>query len=129
LKPGTFNGVAHISDWMPTFCILAGYTAESDVKWDGQNIMPQLRGDEPPKPRTLYTAAPGYRAVTLRDGDWKLIVKKDSKGDPGKSELYDLNQDPYESTNLATSMPELVAMLQQKLTEAAGADKDAVAND
>ena len=129
LKPGKFNGVAHISDWMPTFCTLAGYTAEKELKWDGQNIMPQLLGHQPPTPRTLYTAAPGYRAVTLRDGDWKLIVKNDSKGRPGEPELYDLNQDPHETKNLAPSKPELVAILQEKLNEVAQADKDAVVND
>ncbi|MEO6786994.1 MAG: sulfatase-like hydrolase/transferase [Chthoniobacteraceae bacterium] len=134
LKPGKFTGVAHISDWMPTFCALAGYTPERDLKWDGQNIWPQLTGAEPPKPRTIYTAAPGYRAQALRDGDWKLIVpkasaKKAMKTEAGAPELYDLANDPYETKNLAAAMPEKVAALRAKLAEISKSDGDAVADD
>lgn len=74
LQQGTFDGVAHISDWMPTFCALAGFVPEKNLQWDGINIWPQLTGAEPTKPRTVYTAAPGFKARALRDGDWKLIV-------------------------------------------------------
>ena len=134
LKPGKFTGVAHISDWMPTFCALAGYAPEKDLKWDGKNIWPQLTGAEPPKPRTIYTAAPGFRAQALRDGDWKLIVakgnaKKSAKPESGEIELYDLANDPYETKNLAASMPEKVAALRAKLAEVSAADQDALAND
>lgn len=134
LKAGKFNGVAHVSDWMPTFCALAGYAPDHDLKWDGQNIWPQLTGAEPPRPRTVYTAAPGYRAQALREGDWKLIVPKDNPKKASKSittepELYDLATDPYETKNLAASMPEKVAALRVKLAEVSTSDKDAVADD
>jgi arylsulfatase A-like enzyme len=134
LKPGKFEGVAHISDWMPTFCALAGYVPEKDLKWDGKNIWPQLTGAEPPKPRTIYTAAPGYRAQALRDGDWKLIVpsgnaKKGAKTESGEAELYDLANDPYETKNLAAAMPEKVSAMRAKLAEVSKADRDAVADD
>jgi arylsulfatase A-like enzyme len=134
LKPGKFEGVAHISDWMPTLCALAGYVPEKDLKWDGRNIWPQLTGAEPAKPRVIYTAAPGFRAQALRDGDWKLIVpngnaKKAAKTEPGAVELYDLANDPYETKNLAAAMPEKVEALRAKLAEAAKADRDALADD
>jgi arylsulfatase A-like enzyme len=134
LKPGKFTGVAHVSDWMPTFCALAGYAPTTDLKWDGKNIWPQLTGAESPASRTIYTAAPGYRAQALRDGDWKLIVPKGSaknsaKSASGEVELYDLANDPYETKNLATTMPEKVATLRAKLAEASAADRDAQAND
>jgi len=134
LKPGKFDGVAHISDWMPTFCALAGFTSEKDLKWDGKNIWPQLTGAEPAKPRTIYTAAPNFSALALRDGDWKLIVpnggaKKNTATEAGEVELYDLATDPGETKNLASAMPERVAELRVKLTEASKADRDALAND
>src|SRR5207253_7483755 len=92
LKPGKFEGVAHISDWMPTLCALAGYVPEKDLKWDGQNIWPQLTGAEAAKPRTIYIAGPGFRASALRDGDWKLIVAKGgtAKKTAEKAELFNL---------------------------------------
>ncbi|MEQ1859242.1 MAG: sulfatase-like hydrolase/transferase [Chthoniobacteraceae bacterium] len=125
LKPGKFGGVAHISDWMPTFCALAGYKPERDSKWDGINLWPQLAGSEPPKPRAIYVAAPGFRSSAVRDGDWKLVVTDKEK----RTELFNLATDPNEKTDLAKSRPEKVDALRQRLAELSRADRDAVAKD
>jgi arylsulfatase A-like enzyme len=134
LKQHKFDGVAHISDWMPTFCTLAGYSPNKDLKWDGQNIWPQLTGDVPPKPRTIYTASPGFSTLALIDDNWKLIVpRSNNKKDNGTTaeaiELYDLAKDPYETKNVAASMPSKVVELQAKLADASKADRDAMANE
>lgn len=134
LKPGKFTGVAHITDWMPTFCALAGYRPEKDLRWDGQNIWPSLVGADTPKPRAIYAAAPGFRARAVRVGDWKLIVqegaaKKRGKPETEKAELFDLAKDPNETTDLAAQMPEKTAELRAKLAELSKADRDAVAKD
>jgi arylsulfatase A-like enzyme len=135
LKPGKFTGVAHITDWMPTFCALAGYKPGKDLKWDGHNIWPQLIGAEPSKPRTIYAAAPGFRARAVRDGDWKLIVtegntgKKTEQAAAARVELFNLSGDPNETTDLAAKLPEKVAALRAKLAELSKADRDSVAND
>jgi arylsulfatase A-like enzyme len=46
-----------IIDWMPTYCSLAGYKAQPDLKWDGIDLsaMP-TRGKELPD-RPLYAVA------------------------------------------------------------------------
>jgi len=44
-------------------------------------------------------------------------------------ELFNLATDPYETTNLADSMPDKVTSLKAKLAEISAADRDAVAND
>ena len=134
LKPGTFAGVAHISDWMPTFCALAGYSPTKDLKWDGRNLWPSLTGAEPAKPRAIYVAAPGFSSQMLREGDWKLIVPKagavkKGSAEPREIELYDLAKDPAETRNLAAAMPERVAAMRAQLTAISQADRDAVAND
>jgi len=135
LKPGQYTAPAHISDWMPTLTSLAGYKPDKDLKWDGRNIWPGLSGAELPKPRTIYSVAPGFRARALRDGDWKLIVnepaaaKKVEKPKADSVELFNLATDPYETTNLADSMPDKVTSLKAKLAEISAADRDAVAND
>jgi arylsulfatase A-like enzyme len=131
LHAGKFQGVAHISDWMPTFCALAGYQPEKDLKWDGQNLWPQLTGAESPQPRTIYIAGPGFRASALRDGDWKLVVSRSgpAKKTADKTELFNLASDPNEATDLAGQMPDVVGRLRAKLEQAAAADRDAEATD
>ena len=135
LKPGKFNGVAHVTDWMPTLCALAGYTPEEDLKWDGINLWPQLEGQAAARPRVIYTAAPGFRSLTVREGDWKLIVRKEAAGNDGsqvpseRKELFNLAEDPNETTNLTAEMPGKAAALQSKLAEMAKRDGDAAAND
>jgi len=129
LSPGKFTGVASITDWMPTLCALAGYTPEKDLKWDGQNIWPQLTGAQPPGPRAVYVAGPGFRSRMVRDGPWKLVVMH--PGAPGKEvvELFDLSTDPNETTSLALKMPGKVAALRTRLEELSKADRDATAED
>lgn len=135
LKPGTFNAPVHITDWTPTFCALAGYQPERDLRWDGQNIWPALSGQSSLKIRPIYMAAPGFRARALRDGDWKLIVtdaaanKKAEKGESGKVELFNIAADPNETTDLAGKNPQKVAELRDRLAEIVKSDRDAVAND
>lgn len=135
LKPGTFQGVAQITDWMPTLCALAGAAPARDLKWDGINLWPQLSGAEPVKPRAIYTTGPGFNARALRDGNWKLVVAR--KGASKKveapaaetPELYDLARDPNEATDLAAKMPEKVAELRTRMDELAKADRDSVVKD
>jgi arylsulfatase A-like enzyme len=123
LKPGKFTGVAHISDWMPTFCALAGWKPERDLKWDGLDLWPQLTGAQPPPPRAIYTAAPGFKSRMVRGGGWKLVVSEK------KTELFNLESDPNEQTDLAAKEPQRVEALRARLAELSQADKDAVAND
>ena len=123
LVPGEMTAPAHIADWMPTFCALANHTPERDLKWDGENIWPLIAGDEKPTERTLYWVGPSFRSQAVRVGNWKLIVQQ-AKPEP-KVELFDLANDPSETTNLATSMPEKVTRLQQTIESVSAADRDA----
>lgn len=127
LKPGSVSTPAQIIDWMPTFCRLANYTPAQDPNWDGRDIWPLLERTAPSSPRTLYWAAPGFRSTAVRVGDWKLIVHHDKNAT--KRELFNLADDPHETTDLATQLPERVADLTQQLEAVARADRDAVAND
>jgi arylsulfatase A-like enzyme len=128
LKAGKVDVPWHIADWMPTICALAGYQANPDLKWDGQNMWPLLAGETsvaPPRP--LYMVSPGWRSRALRLGDWKLVVH--GENEKRKVELYDLAKDPQEAADLAASQPAKVAELLDKLAEVAKNDRDAEAND
>jgi arylsulfatase A-like enzyme len=132
LKAGKFEGVAHVCDWMPTLCSVAGYFPGQDLRWDGIDLWPQLTGAAPVKPRAVYMASPGFNARMLREADWKLIEPRAPAGiAPGQKprvmELYDIAMDPFETKNLASSMPDRVAELTEKLREVSKSDGDASA--
>ena len=48
----------------------------------------------------------------IRKGDWKLVKMATF---PGKTELFDLAEDPGERTNVADQHPEIVADLEARL--------------
>ena len=125
VKPGRVDSPVQITDWMPTFCSIAGYRSERDLKWDGADIS-QLLIDKSPLPdRPLYTAGPRWRATSLRYGDWKLIVH--GEGERRRLELFNISNDPSESTNLADAEPTRVEEMLARLQQAARHDRDALA--
>lgn len=126
LKPGRFETPAHISDWMPTFCALAGWATDRELKWDGTNLWPALSGAGTAPSRPLYWAAPGFRARAVQEAGWKLILTATKGQAPEKAELFDLNQDPNETPDLAREQPERVSTLRAILEQLAARDRDAV---
>ena len=49
----------------------------------------------------------------LREGDWKIV----GSGDLKTFELYNLKDDPTETTDLATKVPERFANMRRQLIE------------
>ncbi len=127
LKAGRHDTPVQITDWMPTFCGLAGFKPEKDLKWDGIDLWPQLAEGAAPPQRVIYTVAPGFRSRSLRMGDFKLVLH--AKPDIERAELYDIAKDPNETTDLADSVPAKLTELRAALNAFAKADKDALAND
>src|SRR5262245_32768126 len=131
LTAGEVHAPMHAADWMPTLCALTG-ARPGDLKWDGIDMWPALTQSAAKFPdRTIYTAAPGFRAQMVRHGDWKLIVtSSDSKkGKTGQVELFNLAKDLGETKDLATELTEKVAEMKKRLAEVSARDRDAVAND
>jgi len=126
LSAGKCNVPLHITDWMPTFCRLAGYTAKKDLRWDGSDIWPSLNGESPRTAHPLYWVGP-HRSSAIRVGDWKLITYRRPKG--RKAELFNLAEDPNETTDLASTQPQRVAELAKRMAQIARADGDAAVKD
>lgn len=125
IKGGDVDSPVQIIDWMPTFCALAGYRPSGDLKWDGTDISPLLIDRSPLPDRPLYTTGPRMRASSLRYGDWKLVVQGEGEGQ--KVELFNISDDPTESTNLAKSEGERVEKMLGMLKHTAQRDRDALA--
>jgi len=106
--------VAAFWDFLPTAAELAGAKAPPG---DGVSLVPTLLG----RPRDQ--AQPEYRYWEFFEGGFKqAILVGDWKGvrlAPGRPlELYDLKRDPAETRNLAAEKPEVVARLEQLLSQA-----------
>jgi arylsulfatase A-like enzyme len=117
---------------MPTLCGLAGAKVGSDLKWDGTDIWSVLTQPKQAQPvRTLYTAAPGFRAQAVRHGDWKLVVTvgNGKKAAAPQEELFDLSKDPGETKNLAGERADILKQMKERLAAISKADRDAIAND
>lgn len=108
--PGTIpagtstDAIAGMIDVLPTFVKLAGGELPPDRKIDGRDIGPLLVGH--PDARSPHDAFYYYRGLTLeavRQGPWKLHLAKE--------ELYHLERDIGESTNVADANADVVARL------------------
>jgi arylsulfatase A len=121
-----------LSDVLPTLCALAGVAPPADRPLDGADFSPIFAGRAIERKRPLYwqyNRAFSPPKVALRDGDWKLLARlsepelKPAAGQrPGELEiqraaelaafeLYNLADDPGETTDLATSRPEQLARM------------------
>jgi arylsulfatase A-like enzyme len=107
-----------LGDLCPTICALAKVAPPATL--DFQDISPVLFNSyrtDAAKPRALFWHQPHYMnqggkpGGVVREGDWKLIEQYED----GSLELYNLAQDPSETTDLAAAEPARVAALRGKL--------------
>jgi len=106
-------------DMMPTLLALAGGKGSDDHPFDGKNIWPTLsEGAASPHDEILINVEAIRGAI--RKGDWKLVRLATL---PGKTELFNLANDPEEKTNVADQHPEIVSELNARLISYARAMK------
>ncbi len=115
-------------DIYPTLKAIAGSTELDPNPLDGINLLPVLRGESPAPKRTWYSyIAQGNPSnkFALTEDPWKLVLVNGLPADadldkPNGSpsiELFHLERDPSEKTNLVTKEPEKAAALLAKLRE------------
>jgi arylsulfatase A-like enzyme len=115
IKPGEVKDVMHVVDMYPTIVGLAGAAASKTKPLDGLDMWPTLSEGKPsPRQEVVYNIEPFRGGV--RQGDWKLIWRTAL---PSAIELYNIAQDPAETTNLADKNPDIVARLQKRIEELA----------
>ncbi|MEQ8785349.1 MAG: sulfatase-like hydrolase/transferase [Pirellulaceae bacterium] len=123
VKPGAASDAPAITlDIMPTLLSLAGVAPPRERPLDGVDLSPLLLRDEAPAVRPLFWASlsnGGARSEAMREGPWKLVVQH-PKAKPGSFEneaveLYRLDRDAGEATNLVAKHPDQAAEMLTRL--------------
>ena len=103
-------------DWLPTFAKLAGAKPPQDRIIDGRDIWPLLTDDadaESPHESFYYYFRRNLECV--RSGQWKLRVLKHRQNpdaqEPFSPQLFNLNADIGETTDIAAQHPDVVKRL------------------
>ncbi|GAB5555253.1 MAG: arylsulfatase [Saprospiraceae bacterium] len=120
-----------LTDLMATFSAIVGYDLQDNEGEDSYNLLPILENnalDKTIRPATVHHSINGSFAI--RQGHWKLIMCPGSGGwsfprPQNKAvidtlppvQLYNLENDPGESTNLEAESPEKVKELKALLVQ------------
>lgn len=113
-----------LTDFMATFATLVGYPITDDEAEDSYNILPLLETDFKGEIReaTVHHSVDGSFAI--RKGPWKLLLTSTSGGwsEPKENfskstgcQLYNLDTDPKETTDISLIYPEIVKELREIL--------------
>lgn len=115
VKPGSVSDLqSAFWDILPTFCDIAGIQAPQKI--DGISFLPELMGKKQKKHKYFYWETNEYGGQqAVLTGNMKAIRKNMNKGNE-VFELYDLDSDPQETTDIAAKYPDII----RKVTEIAG---------
>ena len=93
-------------DFLPTAAELAGIKIPADCHTDGLSLVSFLKGGPAPHRDHFYWELhEGKPIQAIRFGNWKAV----KNGPNAALELYDLTTDAGETTNLASTKPDLTA--------------------
>lgn len=115
---GVSDHVSAFWDLPATFCELAGLAVPDD--FDGISLVPTLlgTGDQSNHEYLYWEFYEQGGKQAVRAGDWKAIRLDVSKDPNGPLELYDLSDDPSESTNVADANPDITEQLADLISQA-----------
>ncbi len=115
IRSGEVTELMHVVDMLPTLAKLAGGSTSKSKPLDGHDVWPAIAEGKPSgRDEVVYNVEPFRGAV--RQGDWKLVWRSVL---PTSVELFNLAEDPNETTNLADKQPEKVKALQARIEQLA----------
>lgn len=129
------SGLAHFTDWVPTLLAATGMNRTTDPVFDGENILPMLRGECATSHGPCFWSW-NHRHQTcsansaMREGPWKLYqpfqleisgystaepVPENLLPKPLAPMLFRLDADPAERRDLADLYPDRVRSMSESL--------------
>ena len=97
------------TDLFATALDAAGLSMPKDKPLDGKSILPALKGETDKLHDELYWSSGGEKGKwAIRNGNWKLVAERK------RVELFDLEKDLSETTDLAAKHPKVVSELTAK---------------
>ncbi|QDT09794.1 sulfatase [Planctomycetes bacterium K23_9] len=120
------SAMGNVCDLMPTIMDVAQVDAPKEHLLDGSPLNRLIAGQPDPdhaKSFLMHFPHSPHRSeyfTVLRDGKWKVIYHyhPTDQSDGERYQLFDLETDPFEQTNLASSQPEALASMMKKLITA-----------
>ena len=112
-RAGQINteGIMHVKDIAPTFLELAGieqpkvYKGNQVYPMQGKSWVQTIHGKQTsPRTATDFIGTELWNAKSIRKGKWKIVSVPDPIG-TGEWQLYDIENDPGERTDLAEQQP------------------------
>lgn len=117
IAPGTVSHTPVIgSDILPTLCEIVDVPVPSDRVIDGASMTPAFTGQPIERKVPLYWRthiSPPDCRVALRVEDWKIVADETLS----KFLLFDMGDDPTESTDVSAAHPEVFARMKQTLID------------
>jgi arylsulfatase A-like enzyme len=110
---GRAQGLFHVVDMLPTLAGIAAASTAGTRPLDGSDMSTALLGKSA-STRSEIVANVDPAQAAVREGRWKLVWNPVL---PPRVELFDIEADPGEKTDLAGRHPDIVHRLQKRLTD------------
>lgn len=134
LKSGVLNSMISNLDILPTLATWTGATLPTGRTLDGQDISQLLTGKKSANPfnhQPIYIVNHGKAEAVRTEDGWKYRrVPATASGSitataqPAKEELFQLNADPSERTNVIEDYPEIAAKMRKLFDQFPGASEN-----
>jgi arylsulfatase A-like enzyme len=106
IAPGAVSPQVMASmDFLPTLLAAAGASADPGFPADGENLLPVLLGQAPPRLRRLFWRHKLSDQAAVRDANWKYLRLG------GKEHLFDLSRDERERADRKMEEPQRLSAL------------------
>ena len=124
----TGDAISYFPDWFTTLCSVAGRDVPKGQPIDGVDLMPHLLSGGSQaiqRNKPLVWNYSGYGGIlAIRDGRYKAIRRDMLKRQPAPWELYDLQSDPGEQTDLADAEPAVLDRMVKAMMDDRTAEPD-----